>query len=886
MPLKNSYITHPQRIYQNPLSPSTSDYDEVIPVTTSDAVIMEGTTTTLTDALKDIQGGVAIDQRNATVMGDDIVKVVSKEGTNIATAANAISGGEYNFNSGYLAYAFDGILDASHMWWSKQLYLGYSAVKLYGYSGSDSNTYLVDADVSSTGSYNYLLSPLPSENWFTKTITVSGDVITLEGGVVLTRDTSADVNEWIGDNYPPYVVSGHAYIGNKNLTEKVTTVRLAQAPYASSAVSSVKVQYSSDNGTTWQDLQTYDTPVQPSYSDFLDLVLPDYTPVFPYALRVLANSDVGGASGRYPCWQVVELELMAGGGGLEVQVGNLTVTIASGFSEKGYPVDATQQKIPYEVIPTPGVNDRFLLLKLDGTYEYVSNFDGGRSFPLNPNGGDVFFNNQLRQAYKYVAGAPGEWTPYPCTAIARFDNGTLAEIFPYNTWWWDEVIYEDIEADIPIGMEISVITDTPNLLKVNEGSVVSKDTYYRLYYPILKDVTQNFAPGTGAGSADGSYTTGVSNLIPTTITPTNNYGFTVLGFTDASSGSLSQNNVWSSLNPNWATGYSRWASAGYPFSATIILPGIEKACIKKYSVSSWGDSNDLSHVCQSWKLFGSNDGNTWELIHYVENAGYTIAQGETKSWVTNSGTSYHSFKIVQLGNNNVPLNSHGSTDMGQIRFYVGAPKLNVFAINNGTQTDILTSIYDAPQLPAGYINFKRLGSVILSAEDTATLVNPYPTVDLSEDFVKGFETLNNRITDCATVDMDNLSEKGYINLGNLVTPNYHATPIHNLAPGVVYKADIPGYIWVTCNMNNPASGGELAIVASRVPDNISGNPGAGYYLWRYNADISANNWRGASVVPIPQGFYYKVIVNGTISFLQSRFTPMVGYYFTNQIWGY
>ena len=39
-----TYITEPQKIYDNPSSPSTSDYVEVIPVTTSDAVIIEGST--------------------------------------------------------------------------------------------------------------------------------------------------------------------------------------------------------------------------------------------------------------------------------------------------------------------------------------------------------------------------------------------------------------------------------------------------------------------------------------------------------------------------------------------------------------------------------------------------------------------------------------------------------------------------------------------------------------------------------------------------------------------------------------------------------------------------------------------------------------------------
>ena len=43
MAKRATYITHPQRIYDDPLRPQKSDYVVVIPQTTSDAVVVEGT---------------------------------------------------------------------------------------------------------------------------------------------------------------------------------------------------------------------------------------------------------------------------------------------------------------------------------------------------------------------------------------------------------------------------------------------------------------------------------------------------------------------------------------------------------------------------------------------------------------------------------------------------------------------------------------------------------------------------------------------------------------------------------------------------------------------------------------------------------------------------
>ncbi|MCM1260506.1 MAG: hypothetical protein NC222_06085 [Staphylococcus sp.] len=99
------------------------------------------------------------------------------------------------------------------------------------------------------------------------------------------------------------------YLGNINLTEKVVTVKLAQGIWSSSGVSSVKVQYSPDNGTTWQDLQTYDTPLQANWGDYNVLALPDYTPTTTYGLRVMVVSEPGNIRS----WYVYELQFLTEG---------------------------------------------------------------------------------------------------------------------------------------------------------------------------------------------------------------------------------------------------------------------------------------------------------------------------------------------------------------------------------------------------------------------------------------------------------------------------------------------------------------------------------------------------------------------------------------------
>lgn len=99
------------------------------------------------------------------------------------------------------------------------------------------------------------------------------------------------------------------YLGNINLTQKVTTIKMAQGIWASSGVSAVKVQYSPDNGTTWQDLATYETPLQANYGDYNVLELPDYTPAAIYGLRVMVAEEPANIRS----WWVYELQFLTAG---------------------------------------------------------------------------------------------------------------------------------------------------------------------------------------------------------------------------------------------------------------------------------------------------------------------------------------------------------------------------------------------------------------------------------------------------------------------------------------------------------------------------------------------------------------------------------------------
>lgn len=175
--------------------------------------------------------------------------------------------------------------------------------------------YLFTQELTTSGTYTFLLLPsTKSWTWNQQAVTVSGSTITVSWpdagqNVTLTRDSSLDQTVFVEGN-PEYIVENNAYLGNINLMEKVATINLYQYQYAADSVPSVKVQYSSDNGTSWQDLQTYDTPYSTKPNV---LTLPDYTPVFPYGLRIMPTADITGSSSSTNWvgnWYVYELEFI------------------------------------------------------------------------------------------------------------------------------------------------------------------------------------------------------------------------------------------------------------------------------------------------------------------------------------------------------------------------------------------------------------------------------------------------------------------------------------------------------------------------------------------------------------------------------------------------
>lgn len=697
MSKRATYITHPQRIYDNPLNPNISDYVEVIPKTTTDAVIVEGSNQNLTEILSEL-GTIKCDVRNTTVLGEDVVRISESVGKNIATAGNAISSGEYNDVVSYLGKAFDGKFESSNMWWSKQVFKG----------GSESN--------------------------------------------------------------PDLMINGKAYIGNRNLSEKVTQIKLYQPPYQSSCVSSVKVQISKTNDDNWEDLQTYSLEVKDAYSTPNTLNLPDYTVSAPYSLRVLANSDVYGTSTgtSFPCWQVVELELIVGGSGVTLQVGNMVVAVANGFDESGAPIDNIVKKVGYIDLQEPAVGMNYLVLDIDGNYEYVNLFDGGRDFPENPIDSQIYFHDQLRKAFKYES---GQWVEYPCSAIAKFNNGKLDAILPFNTWWWDEIELADVEPDFPVGLELDSYTDgTTNYLRINKGSLIKDNTLYKLSNTIYKQVGLPFVYGDKNGSNDGSYTNIYTNIVPENITSSSMQGYIITG--------NSVSNYLNSFNPNINTSQPYCSINDIPASIDIILPNSLERSVNKYTIEAKSLNNDSNYFVNSWVLLGTLNGKDWEVIDSRKNESFSGQS--TKEYYPENNKSYNRIKLLiqgTVGNNNT-----GS--IGQIRFYESVPNLKVFVITDGSVTDILTSKYSSPILPSGYTSYHQIG--ILNISDSGLVTKVFPTRSVSIDIVDGYRYIADQVDKKANSEMNNLSSSAMDFITGLYMPVYSSESTKG--KNVIYKA--------------------------------------------------------------------------------------------------
>lgn len=578
----------------------------------------------------------------------------------------------------------------------------------------------------------------------------------------------------------------------------------------------------------------YDDPLRPQKSDYV-VVIPQTTSdavVVEGTNESLTDRLIELGQGNLAVRNsIVSGEDIVKTSGSNVSVGNLIATVAQGFSEKGNGVDIILTQKEYVTLPKPGISDNYLILKDDKTFEYSQYFYGGRDFPSSPVEGQIYFHDQLQQSYKYTN---AQWAPYPCVAIAHFDAGQLDKIYPYNTWWWDEVVWEETESDIPAGMEVSIYHDEPNnqdYLKVNKGCVVDSGSFFTLDTAIYKKVDASWERGSTKGSGDGSYSNLVANIIPEDITPENTQGFTF------STGSGSST-LLGSFNSALGAG---WVAKNCPVSFMVEFPTGTSKSINKYSIAV--QTGGLDFAPKSWNLLGSNDGSTWELIHSVRGAGFSGNLLELSFQPTNVKLYTH-IKLVVLES----VNSNSITKFGTIKFYSSIPELGVFVITDGETTDVLTSIYDGPSLPNGYINYHRIGTICV--DSTGTLFGNYPKVTFSKDIAANYRTVRESLDKKADSSLDNISSRAISYIGSLVSLDYERRVTRSI--NAVYRADFAGVIKFV-----NFQGGEATIYAS--PDRNLVATKNQYCLQEINN--SSNKY--CLTVSVDKGDYYAVYSNAT-----------------------
>ena len=589
----------------------------------------------------------------------------------------------------------------------------------------------------------------------------------------------------------------------------------------------------------------YADPLHPSTSDY-DVVIPQSTTdaVLVEGSNATLTSylkDVGGVKVEQRNTIIAGDDVVKVNGN-NITVGNYAVSVADGFNDKGVPQDSIYYTTTYASVATPTANDNYLLILKNGTFAYCTYFDGGRDFPTtNLITNQVFFNEQLRRAYKYDG---AKWVEYPCTAIARFENAQLAEILPFNTWWWDEVVWENHEADIPAGMQVSVYEDSngDNYLRVRKGGVIDAGHIFTLENDIYKKVQLPFSVGQEGGSSDGNYTNVMTNIIPEDITPDNLQGFSVSG------NNVSE--VFYALNPTLAPSNPRWQASGAPAYFSISFP--QAKSINKYIITSYADDNVVGRIANSWVLLGSNDGVHWDVIDEVSNAGFT-GVGQSKSFSPTNVKPYSSIKFIVKGTIG---NTNSYVSVGQIRFYSSVPELNVFVITNdaGT-TDVLTSPYSGPTLPVGFTYYHRIGKI--SIGETANLFGAFPSVSIGIDAAGKYETVRAEIDKKANSSLNNLNSEAMKLVSTLSAPRMSSSSA--LSNMVVYQAPVSGYV----------------IVYNTVNTTLVYNHSASVLVSQNSADALA----GGSAPGIPcavcvaQGSYYKINSTGATVM---KFVPSVG----------
>lgn len=102
-------------------------------------------------------------------------------------------------------------------------------------------------------------------------------------------------------------VSGNAWIGLKNLKRNVKAIKYLNYTYNTASITSVKVQYSTDGGVTWNDIQT--TTVAITASQWQEFTVTDYATgdAGLHSLRLLANANPSSGSSTWTIFSVILL---------------------------------------------------------------------------------------------------------------------------------------------------------------------------------------------------------------------------------------------------------------------------------------------------------------------------------------------------------------------------------------------------------------------------------------------------------------------------------------------------------------------------------------------------------------------------------------------------
>ena len=508
--------------------------------------------------------------------------------------------------------------------------------------------------------------------------------------------------------------------------------------------------------------------------------------------------------------------------------------MAKGFNANGRAVDVMVKVPTYSSALSLPNTPSFLMVDEHGTLFFSQYFDGGKSFPANPVDGQLFFHDQLFQVYKYVS-ASSTWTSFPCVAIAKFANSLatdrLETIFPFNTWWWDEVIWEETQPDFPSGLTLSHWTDTANsidYLRVDKGSLVTPSFIYSLKNVLYKRPAVSFDFGNYNGSSDGSYTNVSNSIVPSDITPLNTQGFSITS-SDGSSDVFSLFNT--TITPKWAP--------VLPVSLTISFP--QPKSVNKYVITTGSSAQSFP---KEWAVLGTIDGENWDIIDSRFETNF--ASNTSLTYTTNNNKQYNQIRVRFFSSS-----SDSILNIDQITFYCSTPKLNVFLVTDGVNTDIITSIYSSPLIPNGLVsNYHQIGTVCI--DDSGYLFNFFPEVSLSTDILNDYAYISEQLSTKATSDLSNVSTKGLVNLTNLCLPNSLNGTI--ISQGTVYLANNASYLRVLSVSGT--SVGNITVYGDINESNITNSSHSAIIHIASPVDGVV-----AFMIPIPKGFYFKYLTS-------------------------